>query len=111
MSPVSKPASLVRVLRASEPAQRKTWGDLLDGAPSPDAYYRSGYAFAYEGDGQGSAVAVVVQSGPVRLLFPLLLVPLTDLRFTHLEVAEPGARSRIQPPPASLPVTESAGDN
>jgi serine/alanine adding enzyme len=48
------------------------WDELVEAAPIPDVYYRSGYCRAYEAAGHGRAVAVVTDSG----LFPLLLRPL-----------------------------------
>jgi len=83
VSVVANSVPIVHALRASDPAQRRSWDELLDHAPSPDPYFRPGYAAAYEASGQGTAVAVVAQAGPVRVLFPLLLSSLEDLRFTH----------------------------
>jgi hypothetical protein len=51
----------------------------------PDVYYRAGYAIAYEAIGHGQAVAVLVDVGNVRALFPLLLRPLSALPFVSDE--------------------------
>lgn len=73
----------VEVLRAGDAAQARAWDEAVDHSPSPDAYFRAGYAAAYEVAGQGSALAVVVPAGSVRVLFPFLLAPLKELRFAH----------------------------
>ena len=48
------------------------WDEFVDGSPTPDVYYRSGYCAAYEAVGHGRAVAVVTEGA----LYPLLLRPL-----------------------------------
>ena len=44
------------------------WDRLVDGAPTPDVYFRPGYCRAYETSGEGAALAVRAESA----LFPLL---------------------------------------
>jgi hypothetical protein len=61
------------------------WDSLVDTAHMPDAYYRPGYARAYQDIGQGRAVAFVVEIPGARALFPLLIKPLETLHFTHRE--------------------------
>ncbi len=69
------------LLSADDPAESQRWSDLVDAAPTPDVYYRPGYARAYEVEGQGRAVALHVVTSDSAFLFPLLLRPLATLPF------------------------------
>jgi hypothetical protein len=58
---------------------------LVDSASTPDVYYRPGYGSAYQAAGHGKAIAVLVDTGDLRALFPLLLRPLSGLPFAAEE--------------------------
>jgi hypothetical protein len=74
-----------KVLLADDPSDALLWNSLVDGAATPDVYYRPGYARAYESVEHGKAAAVLIETGELRGLFPLLLRPLSSLSFAHDE--------------------------
>lgn len=74
-------------LSAGREEERALWEQLVEQAPVPDAYYRPGYAQAYEAAGHGQAIALLLQGGGVRVLVPLLMRELADPPFS---VASPG---------------------
>jgi hypothetical protein len=60
-----------------------TWDSLVRATSTRDAYFRSGYARAYEKAGHGRAIAVIISAGESRFLVPLLLRPLSELTFAQ----------------------------
>ena len=71
----------IRLLSANDAGDARLWDSLVDSACTPDVYYRSGYARAYQAIGHGEAAAVLVETRDVRALFPVLLSPLNPLPF------------------------------
>lgn len=72
---------MTQVLVASDPQDASRWDELVDLAPVPDVYYRSGYALASEAAGHGKAIGLILNANQVPVLLPLLLKPLSDLPF------------------------------
>jgi hypothetical protein len=68
----SRSCAKAQVLLASCPADVKTWTSFVDGSPTPDVYFRPGYAAAYSGD-HATALALVINTSKRRFLLPLLL--------------------------------------
>ncbi|MBV9499263.1 MAG: GNAT family N-acetyltransferase [Acidobacteriaceae bacterium] len=68
-----------RLLLADDAADVRLWESLVDTASVPDVYYRPGYVMSYQAIGHGRAAAVLVETGDVRALLPLLLRPLNTL--------------------------------
>lgn len=73
------------LLSADDPTDAHLWNSLVDGASTPDVYYRPGYAKAYQAIDHGKAVAVLIETRELRALFPLLLRPLNALPFVQDE--------------------------
>jgi Acetyltransferase (GNAT) domain len=69
-----------RVLRASSADDYEQWDALVSGSPTPDTYFRPGYALACELK-DTSAIAAVIYTSKGRFLVPLLLRPLSMLPF------------------------------
>jgi UDP-perosamine 4-acetyltransferase len=63
----------LQVLDGNNPKDIHAWEDLVEGAPTPDVYYRPAYARAYAVAEQAQPVAVLVRSGLTEALFPLLI--------------------------------------
>jgi hypothetical protein len=74
------------------------WDELVDGAPTPDVYFRPGYCGAYEAAGEGRAIAVRTETA----LFPLLLREL-PFGVDGLDAVTPYGYGGL------LPLTEGAG--
>jgi len=68
------------MLSAQVPSEFAQWNHYVDGAPTPDTYYRPEYATLYDENGDGRIVALVVATSANRFLLPLLLrpVPFSD---------------------------------
>lgn len=60
------------VLLASCPADVKTWTKLVNESPTPDVYFRPGYAAAYASD-KATALALLLNTSRRRFLLPFLL--------------------------------------
>ena len=67
-----------RRLNLKNDADFKLWNDLVESSRTPDVYYRPGYSRAYEMAGQGRVGALLVESGTVRALLPLLFRELPE---------------------------------
>lgn len=63
----------VLVLDGRDPEDMRTWEGLVDRAPIPDVYYRSGYTDAFAWAEGSRPVAVVIRNGATRVLLPLLI--------------------------------------
>ncbi len=57
------------------------WDVLVDSASTPDVYYRPGFLHAYAASGHGRAIALLVETADMRVLFPLLLRELSEVSF------------------------------
>jgi Acetyltransferase (GNAT) domain len=71
----------VRLLLSENGADVCRWNAMVDAAPDPDIYYRPGYLRAHQVAGHGSAIAVQINAGRTRALFPFLLRPVSELGF------------------------------
>jgi sugar O-acyltransferase (sialic acid O-acetyltransferase NeuD family) len=60
--------------------ERRLWDELVSSSPTPDTYFRPGYALAYT-DENTTAAAVVLCTSKRRFLVPLLLRKLSMLSF------------------------------
>ena len=60
------------ILRADCPDDAETWTNLVNGSPTPDVYFRPGYAAAYSGD-HATALALVINTSRRRFLLPLIV--------------------------------------
>ena len=76
------------LLSADDPADFQRWNALVDAAPTPDIYYRPGYARAYQAEGEGKAIALHVETADAAFLLPLLLRPLSKLPFVPDDTAQ-----------------------
>jgi len=65
-----------KILLAGCPTDVKTWTSLVNASPTPDVYFRPGYAAAYSGD-HATALALVIKTSRRRFLLPLLLREIT----------------------------------
>jgi len=59
------------------------WDALVDSASTPDIYYRPGYVCAYAASGHGRAIALLVESADMKVLFPLLLRDVSEISFAN----------------------------
>jgi hypothetical protein len=64
--------TLPKTLFASSVEDARLWDDLVSKSPTPDTYYRSGYAAAYGGE-HAEALSLILQTSTRRFLIPLLL--------------------------------------
>ena len=71
MSAPGQSASAIEVLLPER--DRERWEALVAGAGTPDAYYRPGYALAYEVAGHGKAIALLLTLAHSTVLLPLLV--------------------------------------
>ena len=69
-----------RVLLASNPIDYEEWDKLVNISPTPDTYYRPGYALAYVEE-SASAIALLLRISGRRFLVPLLLRSLSALPY------------------------------
>lgn len=67
-----------QVLLAGCPADAKAWTNIVDLSPTPDVYFRPGYAAAYSDD-HATALAIVIRTSRRRFLLPLLVRDLAVL--------------------------------
>ncbi|HXZ28576.1 MAG TPA: GNAT family N-acetyltransferase [Terriglobales bacterium] len=63
----------VEMLAAAQPAEYARWESLAGGAPTPDCYYRPGYAAAYEKAEPSRAIALLLPSPGGRVLVSLMV--------------------------------------
>ena len=61
------------LLDGRNPEDISKWDGLVNGAPTPDVYYRPGYVRASALAEHCRPVAVVIRNGSARVLFPLLI--------------------------------------
>jgi hypothetical protein len=74
-------AAKLQVLTAADQRESCLWDELVACAPTPDVYYRPGYALASELTDRGKAIALLITSQNTEALIPLVLRPLSDLPF------------------------------
>jgi hypothetical protein len=73
------------VLSLNDSSALSHWDELVDQAPASDVYYRPGYVRANKAADRGEAMGLILSSNHVQVLVPLLLRPLSDLRFARDE--------------------------
>ncbi len=78
---LSRSTWTTRTLSANDAGDVRLWESLVDSTAAKDVYYRPGYARACQSLGDGTALAILIETPTIRALFPLLLRPLSALFF------------------------------